>query len=149
VTDLLLVLVQVVFGLLVVGALCWSLAHPLNRHDLRPYQAHSDWLEAKASAERLLAEILPEHEYQQLTRRGYLEVASPGIPGRIYRVPKYRGRVHVYEYGHPVMSLCIQPVDLIPDGDVVVMHKLMIEGNESEYLRLANQFEVFPSRRQA
>src|SRR5258708_3052580 len=27
-----------------------------------------------------------------------------------------------------------------PDGDVVVMHKLMIEANEEEYLQKANQF---------
>ena len=32
-------------------------------------------------------------------------------------------------------------VGLIPDGDAVLMHKLMIEGNEEEYLRIANRFE--------
>ncbi len=28
----------------------------------------------------------------------------------------------------------------LPDGDVVVMHKLMIEANEEEYLQKANHF---------
>jgi hypothetical protein len=39
------------------------------------------------------------------------------------------------------MALCVQPIDPVPDGDVVMMHKLMIEGNEEEYLRIANRFE--------
>ena len=30
---------------------------------------------------------------------------------------------------------------VVPDADVVVMHKLMIEGNEREYLRRANYFD--------
>jgi hypothetical protein len=49
--------------------------------------------------------------------------------------------VKVYEGGVPIMALCVQPVDPVPDGDVVLMHKLMIEGNEEEYLRIANRFE--------
>ncbi|MDQ3855332.1 MAG: hypothetical protein M3281_02935 [Chloroflexota bacterium] len=147
--ELVTIFLQVVFGLLVVGLLCWSLAHPSSRHDLRPYQAHADWLEAKARAEKLLAELLREEDYLQLGRRGYIEVASPNCPGRVYRVPKYRGRVHVYEHGKPVMSLCVQPMELVPDADVVVMHKLMIEGNEQEYLRIANRFDVIPYRAHA
>ncbi len=137
---------QVAFGLVVVAALCWSLLRPAQRHDVRPYQAHSEWLAAKARAEKMLSEVLSEDEYAQLTRRGYLEIASPNVPERVYRVPKYRGRVHVYESGRAVMSLCVQPVELVPDADVVLIHKLMIEGNEAEYLRLANRFEVTPFR---
>ena len=30
-------------------------------------------------------------------------------------------------------------VERVPDHDTVVMHKLMIEGNEREYLRIANR----------
>ena len=137
---------QVLFGLLVVGAICWSLAHPGNRHEVRPHQAHHEWLQAKARAEGLLAELLPDEQCHQLNRRGYIEVASPNFPNRVYRVPKYRGRVYVYENDKAVMSLCVQPVQLVPDADVVLIHKLMIEGDEHEYLRLANRFEVTPFR---
>jgi hypothetical protein len=38
------------------------------------------------------------------------------------------------------MELCLQPVEPLPEGDVVLMHKLMIEANEQEYLRTANHF---------
>lgn len=140
------ILAQVALGLVVVAALCWSLAHPSHRHDVRPHQAHSEWLAAKARAEQMLAEMLSPEEYTQLGRRGYLEVPSPNVPGRIYRIPKYRGRVHMYDGGKAVLSLCVQPVELVPDADVVLIHKLMIEGNEQEYLRLANRFEVTPFR---
>ncbi len=91
-------------------------------------------------------EMLSPEDYQQLARRGYIEVQSPNVPNRLYRVPKYRGRIHVYEAGRPVMSLCVQPVQLLPDADVVLIHKLMIEGNELEYLRIANRFDVTPFR---
>ncbi|MDP9379857.1 MAG: hypothetical protein M3Q29_06840 [Chloroflexota bacterium] len=144
--ELLPLAVEILFGLLVAAAICWSIAHPANRHDLRPHQAHSEWLAAKARAEQLLAEMLTEEEYQQLSRRGYIEVKSPSVRDRVYRIPKYRGRIHVYEREKPVMSLCVQPVQLVPDADVVLIHKLMIEGNEQEYLRLANRFEVTPFR---
>lgn len=137
---------QVAFALIVVAVLCWSLAHPAHRHDVRPHQAHSEWLAAKERAESLLAEMLTPEQYAQLGRRGYLEVASPNVPDRVYRIPKYRGRVHVYESGKAVLSLCVQPIDLVPDADVVLIHKLMIEGNEGEYLRVANRFEVTPFR---
>lgn len=135
-----------VFALLVVAAVFWSLSHPSSRQDIRPRQTHSEWLAAKARAEALLAEMLPTDDYLHLSRRGYVEVQSPNVPGRIYRVPKYRGRIHVYEGGKPVMSLCVQPIQLVPDADVVLIHKLMIEGNEDEYLRLANRFEITPFR---
>ena len=139
-------LARVVLALIVVLVLCWSLAHPAQRHDVRPHQAHAEWLAAKGRAEQLLVDMLSPEEYSQLSRRGYIEVASPHVPNRVYRVPKYRGRVHVYDGEKAVMSLCVQPVELIPDADVVLIHKLMIEGNEQEYLRIANRFEVTPFR---
>jgi hypothetical protein len=139
-------LLQCVFGLLVVLALGWSVTHPSQRAEARPHQAHAEWLAARERAETLLAEMLSEEEYCLLGRKGYLEVSSPSIPERVYRIPRYRGRIHVYEDNRAVMSLCVQPIELVPDADVVLIHKLMIEGNEQEYLRTANRFEVTPFR---
>jgi hypothetical protein len=48
--------------------------------------------------------------------------------------------VRVYERGIAVCNLCVQPIDSLPSDDVVVMHKLMIQGSEREYLAQANQF---------
>jgi hypothetical protein len=96
-------------------------------------------VEAERRAEQLLRDILPEPEFNQLTRRGYLEVRSPTFPNRLYLIPERQGPVTVYEHGRPIMRLCIQCVERVPDHDTVAMHKLMIEGNEQEYLRIANR----------
>ena len=98
--------------------------------------------ESQQRAEVLLRELLTEDEYRQLNRLGYLEVPSPSRPGRIYRVPRHNGQVRVYEGGRPIMALCVQSAVPLPDGDVVLMHKLLIEGNEAQYLRVANRFGV-------
>ena len=37
----------------------------------------------------------------------------------------------------------MQPTRWVPDGDLVLMHKLMIEANEAEYLRTANFFKPY------
>jgi hypothetical protein len=131
---------ELLFVLLIVCLLCrapYGLAH-------EPYPEigrRSDWREAQERAEALLHRILTDDEYRQLSRRGYLEVPSPSRPRRVYRIPRHQGQVRVYEGGVPIMALCVQSVEPIPDGDVVLMHKLMIEGNEEEYLRIANRFE--------
>lgn len=100
----------------------------------------NEHISAESRAKMLLREMLSEGQYQQLTRFGYLEVISPSIDNRVYRIPGSGGLVKVYEKGCAVMELCLQPAEPLPDGDVVVMHKLMIEANEEEYLQKANHF---------
>ena len=100
----------------------------------------SEHLSADSRAKILLREMLSEPQYQQLLKFGYLEVTSPTYDNRIYRIPGAGGLVKVYERGNAIMELCLQPAEPLPDGDVVVMHKLMIEGNEQEYLQKANHF---------
>lgn len=101
------------------------------------YRARMD---AERRAEMLLSEILRPEEYRQLKRKGYLDIPSPSRPRRTYRVPRSRDQVRVYEDGRLIERLCIQSIEPVPYADVVVMHKLMIEGNEDEYLRVANHF---------
>jgi hypothetical protein len=132
---------ELLFVLLIVCLLCRApygvLAHQPQFSPVR----RSDWREAQERAEALLKQLLSEDEYRQLSRRGYLEVHSPSRSRRVYRVPRHQGQVKVFESGVPIMALCVQSVEPIPDGDAVLMHKLMIEGNEDEYLRVANRFE--------
>jgi hypothetical protein len=137
VNDLDLILALVLLGL--VGLVSYRMLP--ERASLRP-EAWSDWKEAQHRAETLLRSLLTEAEYQQLNRYQYLDVRSPSRPTRIYRVPRHKGQVKVYEAGMVVEALCIQAVEPIPDGDTVLMHKLMIEGNEDEYLRAANHFDL-------
>jgi hypothetical protein len=91
-------------------------------------------------AEVLLRDLLGPGQLHQLRRRGYLDVPSPSRVNRTYRIPRSRDQVRVYEDGRLIERLCVQGVEPVPTGDVVLMHKLMIEGNEDEYLRLANHF---------
>jgi hypothetical protein len=91
-------------------------------------------------AEVLLRDLLNQSQLHQLRRRGYLDVPSPSRANRTYRIPRSRDQGRVYEDGRLIERLCVQAVEPVPTGDVVVMHKLMIEGNEDEYLRLANHF---------
>jgi hypothetical protein len=103
-------------------------------------EADSEYLSANCRAKALLREMISEKQYQQLMKFGYLEVVSPSIDNRIYRIPGAGGLVKVYERGCAIMELCLQPAESLPADDVVVMHKLMIEANEQEYLQKANHF---------
>jgi hypothetical protein len=94
--------------------------------------------EGRASA--LLRQSLSDEEWQQMERTGYLSVLSPSVPGRVYRVPTHMDQVEVHESGRLRGRLCVQPATWLPASDVVLMHKLMIEGNEEEYLRTANYY---------
>jgi hypothetical protein len=135
------------FALLIISIFCWrALTQPLGADVSGLHHSNFEWLESQKRAEALLRGILSEQEYQQLTRRGFLEVPSPSLPNRVYRVPRNRGPVSVFEEDKLVMNLCIQPTKPVPAADVVMMHKLMIEGNEQEYLKIANQLEPTPYR---
>ncbi|HEY8475675.1 MAG TPA: hypothetical protein VIN09_02265 [Chloroflexota bacterium] len=100
-------------------------------------------LAVDARTEALLKDLLTPEQYRQMQATGYFVVPSPGRPGRVYHVPRHPGYVRVYEEGQLVELLCAEPEVPLPPGDVAVMHKLMIEGNEEEYLRLANRVSAF------
>jgi hypothetical protein len=126
-------------ALVVLGWIVVALAiSPLIWLILQPYFKALSRAERRAAD--LMRDVLTPEQCRQLLWRGYLEVASPTEPGRIYRVPRNRGYVQVLENGHAVMRLCVQPVESLPDADIVVLHKLMIEANEEHYLQKANKY---------
>ena len=98
------------------------------------------WSPAERRAAGLLRDILTPEQVRQLLWHGYLEIPSPTEPRRVYRVPRSKGYVQVIENGRATMRLCLQPVESLPDADVVVLHKLMIEANEETYLQKANKY---------
>lgn len=95
--------------------------------------------EAEERAEQLVRSVLGDQEYDSLRRLGYLDVASPTLPQRVYRVPARPGPVQVLEGGRCVARLCVVSRESIPAPEVVLIHKLMIEGSEQEYLCAANR----------
>lgn len=104
------------------------------------FKSKQSFKEAERRANALLKEFLTDEEYWQLKKFGYLEVQSPSIPNRIYRIPRYQGVVKVYDRDVLTMYLCVQPKKFLPSGDLVLMHKLHIEANEDDYLRIANRW---------
>ncbi len=116
---------------LVISPVLWLIVHPYVK----------GWSRAERRASHLLRDVLTPEQCRQLLWHGYLEIPSPSAEGRIYRVPRARdGFVQVIENGKAVMRLCVQPVEYLPDADVIVLHKLMIEANEEHYLQKANKY---------
>jgi hypothetical protein len=126
----------------VLTALCWiviALAiSPIVWLLFQPY--FKGWSRAERRATDLLHDILTPEQLRQLLWRGYLEIPSPNEPQRVYRVPRSKGYVQVIENGRAIMRLCLQPIEYLPDADIVVLHKLMIEANEETYLQKANKY---------
>ena len=119
------------------------LDRPALRARLWPWFRSRPWwpVPAERTAEALLRHMLPEHEYRGLCYNGYLDVPSPSIDGRTYRVPRGPGQVLVVESGQVMERLCLQPAaGGLPEADVVLMHKLLIESDERNYLLTANHF---------
>ncbi len=111
----------------------WYIARRYTRKALHP----------EKQAELLLRDVLTQRELRQLFWRNYIEVPSKLRPQRTYRVPRTNSYVQVRENGRTIMWLCLQPVEQLPDDDVVVLHKLMIEAQEEVYLQTANKFRYF------
>jgi hypothetical protein len=93
--------------------------------------------------DEMLRALLDASEYHTLMTRGYLDVASSENADCIYRIPRYGGMVTLYERGRATIDLCVQPADPLPGGDVVVLHKLLIQANELDYVATARRY---PSR---
>jgi hypothetical protein len=103
---------------------------------------HPWWpVPAERRAETLLRDMLSQEEYRRLLTSGFLEISSPTRPDRVYRIPRGPGQVLVEEHGRVLERLCLQPeVAGLPEADVVLMHKLLIEADEDRYLATANHF---------
>jgi hypothetical protein len=129
VSQVLTILCWIVIAL-AISFMLWFVIQPCYKSLLR----------AERRARDLLRDTLTPEQFHQLTWRGYLEIPSPTEPRRVYRVPRSNGYVQVIENGRAVMRLCLQPVESLPDADVVVLHRLMIEGNEEAYLEKANKY---------
>jgi len=95
---------------------------------------------ANRRASELLRTVLAVDQHHQLMQLDYVDIPDPRDQERIYRVPRGPGLVRVIGRERPTMSLCLKPLEKVPDVDIVVMHKLMIEADEETYLQTANRF---------
>jgi len=126
-------------ALVLLGVGLW-LYHVCTRLDLGA--ARLARRRARQAAEQRAADLLREHlsdsQHQQLLGDGYLEVPSQLHLGRAYRIPAQPGRVAVYEAGRPVGQLCVIACDPVPQADLILAQKWLIEADERAYLALAN-----------
>jgi len=122
-------IVGAIMGILSLVLVGWLFTHSLLQ-----------WLEPMRRASVLLRAVLTRAQYRQLMWRGYVDIPSPRDQQRFYRVPRYPRLVGMIEQGKRKADLCLQPLEWVPDADIVVMHKLLIEADEETYLQTANRF---------
>ncbi len=103
---------------------------------------YREWFSRDRRADELLRSVLTCEQYSRLLWQDYIDIPSSHVPKRTYRVPRDPGFVRVIESRRQTTHLCLRPVDKVPDADIVVMHKLMIETDEESYLQLANKFQA-------
>lgn len=100
------------------------------------------WLRRRRAGERaeaLAGRVLSEADRAQLRREGFLEVPSQLVRGRRYRIPSGGSPVAVLEPDGRVGYLCLQPESDVPRAELVVIHKLLLEGAEADYWQRANR----------
>ena len=132
--------VGLLLGAFIALTIVWQLSRSIIARQRESYKA-------KKRAEVLLRASISTEQYQQLLNRGYLEIPSRLYPGYLYRIPRTQQRVQIYEtnqtvaspYSRKLAELCIVPCDPVPDADMVLAHKLMIEADEQTYLSIANR----------
>ena len=126
------------FVLVLLEVLSFALLASVRWYPRYPQMAGKIDADARLKATELLREVLSEAERRQLAETRFLMVPSPSVASRVYRIPAMGGMVEVYDSGKLSSRLCVQPAERLPAADMVVVHKVMIEGSEGEYQRTAN-----------
>ena len=94
---------------------------------------------ASRRAEDLVRHVLSDREYAQLRRESFIEVRSRRVPGRRYRIPAGGSPVAALEPDGRLLYLCLQPALPVPRQELLVIQKLLLEGDEDEFWRRANR----------
>lgn len=106
-------------------------------------RADAERTAAEELARQLLQSMLSEADKRMLAAHGYFEVRG-GKSGTRYRIiAGHHGTRNVLEldrHGHPRRRLCAHPFG-VPDGDVLLAQKLVLETNEDLFLATANVSE--------
>jgi len=118
---------------------------PRTPEEIAAFEAHRRQEDtARARAEELLLRHLAPEQRAQLQERGCFVVTARS--GRRYRI--YRGRSHNVKLldaaDREVKSYCAYPRELVPEGDVMLSQKLMLELAEERFLGIANSYPIQP-----
>lgn len=94
--------------------------------------------QASARADALLAEFLDAMQRDQLVKDKMFIVESE--TGKRYEIKAGKRVAELDKNGKPVALYCIRPEDWnLPDGDVMLAQKLMLETDEKSFLKIANR----------
>ena len=96
---------------------------------------------ARARARELLLGVLDRKQQRELERDGHFHVETADGRRR-YRLRPGRPPIRVHGEDGRRYSYCIHPSGHWPPDDVVVAHKLLLESDEAEFLRIANATAV-------
>jgi hypothetical protein len=129
-------------GLLLLLAFAFTM--PVLASVVQDYRAH------RRSVAVLLS-VLSEVERERFIKGSggfYLDVPSRHHRGRVYRI-SWPGKdpIVVLKGGIPRERLCLQPESPLPPADRILLHKLMLEGDEEGYLSSANHLSYFWGQR--
>jgi hypothetical protein len=102
---------------------------------------------AERRAEQLLRQHVTAQQYQQLQEEGYIELPSRLHPNHVYRLFRRRQRIQLFavsreeeiEVRRKLAELCVVARDQVPDADLFLAHKWMLEADERTYLAIANR----------
>jgi hypothetical protein len=110
------------------------------------WRTPADWWRSRLAerratrhAEDLVRHVLSDREYAQLRREGFIEVRSRRVPGRAYRIPAGGSPVAALEPDGRLVYLCLQPALPVPRPELLIIQKLLLEGDEDEFWQRANR----------
>jgi len=103
-------------------------------------QTKQKQVDADLKADALLHEFLDAMQRDQVVKDSAFIVEAKS--GRRYQVKRNSRVAELDEHGKIVAYHCIHPRDYFPAGDVMLAQKLMLDTDESEFLRIANCFPV-------
>jgi len=97
---------------------------------------------ARERAEVLLNECLSEMQREELRLKGHFHLETFASSGerRKYRIKRGRSRnvQQVTDDGRVLKTLCMHPIEAVPDADTMLAQKFYLESCEDEFLRIAN-----------
>ena len=89
-------------------------------------------------AEAVLRDSLTPEQLATYDEHGHVEVPSRLVPGRVYRVDGWRPVAAFDAEGRFEGAVCLRPRESLPGPDVILAHKLYIEGAERRFLTDGN-----------
>jgi hypothetical protein len=91
-------------------------------------------------------QMLNEDQQKELDDKNHFHLTVHSRDGsmKVYRVDYgFQGNVKLIgEDGHPTRSYCIHSDSRLPYEDQMLAQKLLLEANEPEFLRIANESRV-------